>query len=98
MSRFPKFCITTDEDLRIETSCIPLKSVLRLKLVNFLLHIPLGGQDGVVQGNVSIFIVNIVEISCVDNTQCISIADYLANIVIASYLLRWLLGQVLLLW
>ena len=38
MSRFPKFCITTDEDLRIETSCIPLKSVLRSKLINFPLH------------------------------------------------------------
>ena len=33
-----KFCITTDEDLRIETSCIPLKSVLRAKLINFSLQ------------------------------------------------------------
>ena len=35
MLRFPKFCITADEDPRIETFCSLLKSILRLKLVNF---------------------------------------------------------------
>ena len=35
MSRSPKFCITADEDPRIETFCNHLKLILRQKLANF---------------------------------------------------------------